>query len=51
MQLFLQCCAKQEFFGVPHDAMLCATVAEVELDPTSATVVLNIAREGAAFVS
>ena len=39
-----------EFLGVSHDATLQATVAEVELDPTSATVACNIARKVASCV-
>ena len=46
MQLFLQRCAQKELFGVSHDATLRATVAaEVELDPTSATVARNVVRK------
>jgi len=45
MQLFLQRCTQQGFFGVSYDATLPAMVAEVELDPTSATVVRNVARK------
>jgi len=50
MQHFLQRCAQQGFSEVSHDATLCATVAEVELDPTSATVACNIARKVAPCV-
>ena len=37
--------ARNSFFGVSHDATLLATVAEVELDPTSATAARNVARK------
>jgi len=45
MQPFFQRCVQQVFFGVLHDAALRAMVAEVELDPTSATVARNIAKK------
>ena len=38
------------FFGVSHDATLRATVAEGELDPTSAAVARNVARKVASCV-
>ena len=38
MQLCWPCCMQQVFFVVPHNATLRTTVAEVDLDPTSATV-------------
>jgi len=50
MQLPLQHCAQQDFFGVSHDATLRATVAEVEIDPTSATVARNVAIKVASCV-
>jgi len=46
----MQRCAQQEFFRVSHDATLRATVAEVELDPTSAIVARNVARKVASCV-
>jgi len=50
MQLFLQRCAQQKFFGVSHDATLRGTVVEVELDPTSAIVARHVARKVAPCV-